>query len=1474
MGVIPINFDQVRNTLKDSPDEVVARLANKLGAVFGRPGLHPPLSAWESRADLAARVDRSFPPQFALSFHRWRDDCVTFEAAIQDGDAAQVSRAFAVAFDGLYDLWKRVLDFCPFVFMLSANRLNRDAVRLEAEDELAQAMGWYQAFYYTPADQQKESDQRKLLESLLSLFRTLCAKRVPGPEFPLQPLLHPPEDFTSFIPVRFEHEIRLIQEVRNDVVHHELGKRDRTVLEWTHQLLGWCFCDIVVTLCPLFEYYELVYITAIGRDGEQLVADGYSFSGSVSPATVRFALPDARQADVDAVTEGQLFLIKRGRRLSDAGAPLLPPDYLNLTPLLVYEWGRRQPGAVRQPDPGATRELFVFRQYAEKAERATFRELTGSYLLTVTPQTQEDLPPADRQALVRLYREVVRFRKDVVALSRGLKKLTRSVDPAVLLPELRTRTWDASLEHLATVLDVERYDETGTFRSGASTTALKGTFREDLFVPPQEAADVQRFISSSQHALVVVGGSGSGKSNLLSHFFLTQRRAGEVNLFFSGRQIDDPAFDKYLEKILARTLDGRPLPQLTEWLKGAGTRLTIYVDAVNEYNRAEGPLRLIEQLLTFVRHRDAGDVRFIVSCRTETWAQFRERVRFSMSAEHFFNADGLKIGSFDSEADRRALFAAYQQHFRLTPDSYDRLSPSVRSLIRYPFIMSLVAEAYANGETGEAGAAGPVRVPQDLNYFRLFQELTRRKLSDARQLLSRDDPRWDQFLGELRDCLLTFSTLLFENLTAAQPSNTHSPARESSDALHLDALTKDARFQRFRPKLGEGMSAFEALLQVSLIETIFVSEPDFFTSERQGRAYKFFHDQYTQFSLAAVYQTGVPGRVPPALLRDEPAVARLRDQVLDLIQRSVDAPVLLGALEHWLYANLPPNPSRGDDLALPLLNLLAEHKSGGARYFASSFLMDLVRRDIVSPDVLFPIVCRDGGPALLLNLAESFIESWPGVAPEIAASFINSIDESSQDDVLKRLADIFALHFAAEPEAVAQYFDSALYSLGGVSDVAGAIFRRETVGRQATFLMHFVNIALLANFSSERHMGILRDFLSRKYSWLFDVLIDRPIRASHLVKDLTDAGLRQWVYARIDAVGMAQGRQFLSVEASASGFRETPGVVQRDVWVEFVPYAVALHNGQTSLVSLAPGAPFRTLVMKMLNYRVCSAIGYLAAVSLPTLLVRDWAAVEAMIDDLIAEDTDSGRFFASLLLINLAYSDPELAHASLKLLRHRVIPWTLSHGKEYDWPTLACLCIAAPDVEKNWEPCKAALEDLFAYFDGRDEPTVSKLGDDLLKCSFCADVTLGERVIELLLDRGGLTDPRWIGCTRKVLAGLLARDPEALERLLERRGVPTQILDEVRTLVDQKMLWSRDAHIYQTSWNRAINVALMSNVKLRYLLIKELVAGLPQSDAEKDWGLYFRRFVVGVIKAYFGDQRAQDPANYAHISLAPRTDAL
>src|SRR5262249_18259014 len=138
-----------------------------------------------------------------------------FTTALATQNDIKIAQAYRTAFDALWQNWLRIVHFFPFILMVSVNRLNRAAVKQHAAEDLSKALFHYEIFYRpVAAEEKREADQRKLLQSLLKLFRKLSRQNVLGDEFFLKPALAD-HAFADLFPERFDAEILLLQQLRN-----------------------------------------------------------------------------------------------------------------------------------------------------------------------------------------------------------------------------------------------------------------------------------------------------------------------------------------------------------------------------------------------------------------------------------------------------------------------------------------------------------------------------------------------------------------------------------------------------------------------------------------------------------------------------------------------------------------------------------------------------------------------------------------------------------------------------------------------------------------------------------------------------------------------------------------------------------------------------------------------------------------------------------------------------------------------------------------------------------------------------------------------------------------------------------------------------------------------------------------------------------------------------------------------------------
>lgn len=314
-----------------------------------------------------------------------------------------------------------------------------------------------------------------------------------------------------------------------------------------------------------------------------------------------------------------------------------------------------------------------------------------------------------------------------------------------------------------------------------SSHGMDGALGEELFVPPAEAADFEAFLASTKRGLVVAGESGAGKSQLLAHFYGQSAQRGGFAAFLTGRLMDSSRLAEIVESEIARRLaPGMGLPELDRFLEHTGQELTLFIDGVNEHTRG-GPLQLLDSIVKFVaddhllRH-----CRVVASCRTETWAAYRDLHGGPPLDERYFHAwsgDAVMLTGFDDERGRRVLYEKYQARYDLRPRRFAQLDPSAQELIRLPFIMALLAQAYGR----RAGETAGRLIPSSLDYHALFTVLTQRKIQDAERLLAPTDAVRLDMHATMEQCLLSFA---------------RAPVRKSWDG-HRD-------HGRSRPAVGRG----------------------------------------------------------------------------------------------------------------------------------------------------------------------------------------------------------------------------------------------------------------------------------------------------------------------------------------------------------------------------------------------------------------------------------------------------------------------------------------------------------------------------------------------------------------------------------------------------------------------------------------------------------------------------------------------
>jgi len=1451
------DFEGTRGILLGTGDSEVQRLVRVLDPVFRRDRFRPADATPGCERDLVAAVNVVFPAPFARRFADWVALDGEFAAALgawsaaADADREERERwlrlRFRPALLQIEACWKQIVHFLPFILIAALRRLDDEMLRRDALDQLARALHNYNAFYLRhDTERQQEASQYHLLVALMKLFRVLAKKGDLAADFLFAPLMGNSVDgFSAVFPERFDASMLLLHQVRNRLTHGGLADRiPAEAIATVGDMMKWCFLDIIAVLAPICRAFAVCYVTQSHTGAADAEVETLDFSGKSGPAEAHYRLSKEPQLEEFAFLPYRIYLVARDKRMGvGTGEVLAPRDYLDLTPFLIAD--RLRSSAARPGlSPPDRQLLFALQQYLEPMRRLLFAELGG----------RGDRPrPADADDVEAdlLLRQMGDFKNRANQLTAHV---TLGDQRQLSIAAIRAQLWRISRNHLAALMETDRYDESGTQHPGKASE-LRTAYNAEVFVAPKESAAVAAFLSSPQRALLLVGDSGSGKSNLLIHHYLARLGAGQLAAFLTGRRLGAPSFtETVVAKVVAQVAGGwTSLKDLDNFLDDSGETLTLFVDAVNEYSGPQGARALLESLIAAIGGEPLlRRCRVVASCRSETWMQYRAVVGSERPLDRalFFTRDGdaVRMSRFETAAERSALYAAYQRHYGLLPRSFAQLSPTVRALIAQPFMMAMVAEAYAN--SGTAPGQTKRRVPPDLDYYALFEKLTERKAADAQVLVPAANLAGRAAMPEaIEQFFEKLAEMIVEHLTAGDA------AVRGRAALTPDALNKRPELERFVQNR-YAISVLEAVLQVGLLERVSIPQRNDDGKLMSSGAFAFFHDQYTQYWLAAAYQQRFLGWLDAERLGDDAKLDELVGRLAEVVARGVDAPILTGALDHWLQKNLQNFHDGRLDGAIPLLVRLAAHDQATLRHQAVALVTHLILRGVLAPADAYGPVFRMGSKPLRLELVAAFVDFWPSLPPAALQAFIDACDPEQDSEVLERLGDVFVLHLMLEPTPAVAYLEKAIKPLS-----VARIFEPLRVWRQSRFALQFAVFSAMTCFDRPDAVSAVRDFFRAKYRVVLDLIEDSDRQST--IGRVVRRPVRQLLFKVFDAFAVAQWEKFIagmSVSGNDRFFVENDGVVQHDVLAEFLPFTIDLHNGEFDRLSLAPGSPFRDLALRMLDFRPVSVIGYNALLCLPAILLRqDWSITESLVMELIGRRTPSALYYGQLLLANLSYSNAKLAPAALTLMRDRIIPELLRDGAESDWSIP--FCIAMLDVEDLWPIFDGLLDHFFTHFERLgDAAACAGFGDHLYKVCYCHDSKLGERVIaRLLRQRQRFLAPLWRAATMKVLAAMLTRSPAILHASLVAQGLDESLMREARGFQSPEIVKQSRLFPLQVDINRFLAWIFVAEPRMRRAIVKHFIGSLALGSSIRDFPPGVRQTIVALFSVFFGDHPENAP---------------
>ncbi len=262
-------------------------------------------------------------------------------------------------------------------------------------------------------------------------------------------------------------------------------------------------------------------------------------------------------------------------------------------------------------------------------------------------------------------------------------------DSSALFPQMAATQWGRLVERSR--------QQTETF-----LRALIGTPEKPKIYIPETylerntiESNLADFLTQEKRALIITGGSGTGKTCLLCRWTQRLRDKGHTVFFYD---CNGPV-ESDIERMVARDLAVPPddlfstLDDISASAVAEERRFIIIFDGINEFGtRGEGPADLLSNINTLVGRLPAN-VRVVMSCSTPTWNQLKQDDKANLFWQFYYHPDGneepLLLEPFSPE-EVEAAYERYRQIFDLrTP--FDNLSPGLKMQLRKPLLLRLLA---------------------------------------------------------------------------------------------------------------------------------------------------------------------------------------------------------------------------------------------------------------------------------------------------------------------------------------------------------------------------------------------------------------------------------------------------------------------------------------------------------------------------------------------------------------------------------------------------------------------------------------------------------------------------------------------------------------------------------------------------------------------------------------------------------------
>ncbi|MDQ2806544.1 MAG: NACHT domain-containing protein [Chloroflexota bacterium] len=292
-----------------------------------------------------------------------------------------------------------------------------------------------------------------------------------------------------------------------------------------------------------------------------------------------------------------------------------------------------------------------------------------------------------------------------------------------------TNTGASTLEADRTTLTWTDLRERAARQQQAFLRELRGwpdkanVFIPEAYVPRKDAENsLDKFLHSpdQETALIVIGETGAGKTNLLCRWADKLTADGQVVFFYDCRGSLTVEIERRVVQDLglenSNELSDAVVAQIRA-LSGNDRRFVLLFDGLEGFDVGTeiGTADLLKAIDVLVERMAASPVRVVLSCATPTWRQLERLDATYLFWHHYYPAaidgPGLELERFTND-ELKAAYSLYQDYFNLkTP----HLPAGLQDQLTLPLLLRILADTYKGG-------AVPVRAYLPHNIYQRYYE--------------------------------------------------------------------------------------------------------------------------------------------------------------------------------------------------------------------------------------------------------------------------------------------------------------------------------------------------------------------------------------------------------------------------------------------------------------------------------------------------------------------------------------------------------------------------------------------------------------------------------------------------------------------------------------------------------------------------------------------------------------------------------